>query len=137
MKASRSRVSGSATWSGSMGPLYSGRPAQLRAMFSADVQVHDFTAQDWLRLPLLFRQAQPSATAAAGGIFAVRDGDRIVKVASTLRGRLPPPAAGHASAQQLGEEHGVSFALVLSTIALEQLGDRFARRMSRGQSFHA
>jgi hypothetical protein len=106
-------------------------------MFSADVQVHDFTAQDWLRLPLLFRQAQPSAVPAAGGIFAVRDGNRIVKVTSTLRGRLPPPAAGYASAQQLGEQHGVSFVVVLSTVALEQLGDRFARRMSRGQSFHA
>lgn len=111
-------------------------------MFSADLQVHDFTAQDWLRLPLLFRHVQPSAAApaavtAAGGIFAVRQGDRIVKVTSTLRGRLPPPAAGAASAKQLGEEHGVSFVVVLSTLALEQLGDRFARRMARGQSFHA
>jgi hypothetical protein len=111
-------------------------------MFSADLQVHDFTAQDWLRLPLLFRATSPSASAtaagtAAGGIFAVRQGERIVKVTSTLRGRLPPPAAGQASAQQLGEQHGVSFVVVLSTVALEQLGDRFARRMSRGQSFHA
>lgn len=108
-------------------------------MFSADIQVLDFTAQDWLRLPQLFRPpASPApAASAVGGILAVRDGDRIVKVVATLGGRLPPPEAGEpATAQSLCERHGGSFAIVLSTIALEQLGDRFARRMSRGQSFH-
>jgi hypothetical protein len=106
-------------------------------MFSADVQVLDFTAQDWLRLPDLFRQPVPAYTSPnAGGILAVRQGERIVKVVSTVRGRLPPPWAGHATAEELAREHGGSFALVLSTLALEQLGDRFARRMARGQSFH-
>lgn len=109
-------------------------------MFSADVQVLDFTAQDWLRLPQLFRPPLPASSRTAlapGGIFAVRDGDRIVKVTSTRHGRLPPPEAGNVTARALGEQHGASFAIVLSTAALEQLGDRFARRMSRGQSFHA
>ncbi|HEY6078454.1 MAG TPA: hypothetical protein VIW29_06610 [Polyangiaceae bacterium] len=126
-------------------------------MFSADVQVLDFTAQDWLRLPLLFRPAasrsgdgwgpdpdhggavdlEPAASGTAGGIIAVRQGDRVVKVVSTVRGRLPPPEPGRTSARALAEEHGGSFGVVLSTTALEQLGDRFARRMSRGQSFHA
>lgn len=106
-------------------------------MFSADVQFLDFTAQDWLRLPDLFRQ--PGAVAApggAGGILAVRKGDRVVKVVSMQRGRLPPPWAGQATAEELAREHRSSFAMVLSTVALEQLGDRFARRMARGQSFH-
>jgi hypothetical protein len=106
-------------------------------MFSADVQVLDFTAQDWLRLPDLFRQPGAGASVpSGGGILAVRKGDRVVKVVSTLRGRLPPPWAGHATAEELAREHQGSFAMVLSTIALEQLGDRFARRMARGQSFH-
>ena len=106
-------------------------------MFSADVQVLDFTAQDWLRLPDLFRKPGiASPPPSGGGILAVRQGDRVVKVVSTLRGRLAPPWAGQATAEDLGREHQGSFALVLSTIALEQLGDRFARRMSRGQSFH-
>jgi hypothetical protein len=108
-------------------------------MFTPDAQVLDFTAQDWLRLPDLFRAppaARASVTAAAGGIIAVRQGQRISKITSTVRGRLPPPQAGHASAQALAAEHGGSFAVVFSTSALEQFGDRFARRLSRGQSFH-
>lgn len=109
-------------------------------MFSADVQVLDFTAQDWLRLPQLFRS--PHAPKAppepgGGGIIAVRQGDRIVKVLSTVRGRLPPPISGHASAEALAREHGGSFGIVLSTAAVEQLGDRIARRLTREQSFHA
>jgi hypothetical protein len=108
-------------------------------MFTPDAQLLDFTAQDWLRLPDLFRApptAPKRATGAAGGIIAVRDGQRILKVTSTVRGRLPPPEAGHATAEALYAEHGGAFAVVLSTTALEQLGDRFARRLSRGQSFH-
>lgn len=106
-------------------------------MFSADVQVLDFTAQDWLRLPDLFRQpGSPRKEPTAGGILAARRGDRIVKVTSTVRGRLPPPWAGHATAEELAREHGGDFAVVLSTVALEQLGDRFAQRMARGQSFY-
>src|SRR5688572_13244856 len=100
-------------------------------MFSADVQVLDFTAQDWLRLPDLFRKPGGGAPAAsAGGILAVRQGGNVVKVVSTLRGRLPPPWAGQATAEALAREHGASFAVVFSTVALEQLGDRFAQRMS-------
>jgi hypothetical protein len=106
-------------------------------MFSADLQVLDFTAEDWLRLPQVFTSRSKSPTRSSGGIIAVRRGDRIVKMISTLRGRLPPPEAGQASAQTLAEQHQASFAIVLSTTALEQLGDRFARRLERGQSFHA
>lgn len=109
-------------------------------MFTHDAQVLDFTAQDWLRLPDLFRApsaALEPAAASGGGILAVRDGQRIVKVTSTLRGRLAPPAAGYESAEALASEHRGSFAIVMSTSALEQFGDRFARRLSRGQSFHA
>ncbi|HYP90546.1 MAG TPA: hypothetical protein VEQ59_20390 [Polyangiaceae bacterium] len=111
-------------------------------MFTPDVQFLDFTAEDWLRLPDLFRA--PAAAAldamtprATGGIIAVREGQRIVKVTSTVRGRLPPPAAGPATAASLAAEHGGSFVAVLTTSALEQFGDRFARRLSRGQSFLA
>lgn len=108
-------------------------------MFTADCQVLDFTAQDWLRLPDLFRQpgTPPARAANAGGILAVRDGQRLVKVTSLVRGRLPLPEAGPVSAEQLASEHDGAFACVLSTVALEQFGDRFARRLSRGQSFHA
>jgi hypothetical protein len=108
-------------------------------MFTSDVQVFDFTAQDWLRLPELFRQPARSATPppAGGGVVCVRDGQRIVKVTSLARGRLPPPESGTASAEQLGREHDASFVVVLSTTGLEQFSDRFARRLSRGQSFHA
>ncbi len=108
-------------------------------MFTPDCQVFDFTAQDWLRLPDLFRQPAPAVTPAArsgGGIIAVREGDRILKVSSTIRGRLAPPTSGHTSAESLAAVHDGAFAVVLSSVALEQFGDRFARRLERGQSFH-
>jgi hypothetical protein len=107
-------------------------------MFTPDAQVLDFTAQDWLRLPELFRVPSPEASTApdAGGILCVREGQRIIKVTSTVRGRLPLPDTGHATAESLALAHAGAFAIVLSTSALEQLGDRFARRLSQGQSFH-
>jgi hypothetical protein len=108
-------------------------------MFTPDVQVLDFTAQDWLRLPDLFRPPSPklSAPAAAnGGILAVREGQRLLKVSSTVSGRLLPPESGNATAAELGQQHDGAFAIVFSTSALEQFGDRFARRLSQGQSFH-
>ena len=108
-------------------------------MFTPDAQVLDFTAQDWLRLPDLFRPSspKPSAPAAAnGGILAVREGQRLLKVTSTVSGRLPPPESGNATAAELGIEHAGAFAIVFSTSALEQFGDRFARRLAQGQSFH-
>jgi hypothetical protein len=71
-----------------------------------------------------------------GGVLAVRDGQRVVKVSSTVRGRLPLPEAGRDRAVDLAKQHGADFVVVLSTVALEQFGDRFARRLSRGQSFH-
>lgn len=107
-------------------------------MFSADAQVLDFTAEDWLRLPELFREpnAGPAPGAGAGGIIAVREGAEIVKVLSTTRGRQPLPPAGQIGAASLAAEHAARFAVVLSRTALEQFGDRFARRLSRDQSFH-
>lgn len=110
-------------------------------MFTPDVQLLDFTVQDWLRLPDLFRPERGSsarqASATAGGIIAVREGQRLLKVTSTVRGRLPLPAPGSATAQLLAAEHESVFAVVLSTTALEQFGDRFARRLEQGQSFYA
>jgi hypothetical protein len=109
-------------------------------MFTPDAQVLDFTAQDWLRLPELFRAPKPKlATAAAGangGILAVREGQRVLKVTSTVCGRLPLPETGHATAEALALAHDGAFAIVFSSSALEQFGDRFARRLVRGQSFH-
>lgn len=106
-------------------------------MFTSDAQVLDFSADDWLRLPNLFRTPGPATQGpAGGGILAVRDGPRVVKVTSTVLGRLPPPEAGQVTAAALAEQHAGAFAIVLSTSALEQFGDRFARRLSRGQSFH-
>jgi hypothetical protein len=105
-------------------------------MFSADVQVHDFTAQDWLRLPDLFRQPPSAASSDRAGIVAVRQGGRIVKLVALGKGRLPPPESGMASAEELAREHHGLFAIILSTTALEQLGDRFARRLTREHGFH-
>jgi hypothetical protein len=107
-------------------------------MFTPDAQVLDFSAEDWLRLPDLFRAPGPhTPPAPGGGILAVRDGQRVIKVTSTVRGRLPLPDAEAASAAALAQAHDGGFAVVFSTSALEQFGDRFARRLSRGQSFHA
>src|SRR3954462_13593306 len=76
------------------------RAAAAFLMFTPDVQVLDFTAQDWLRLPDLFRLSRapwPAPAPANGGILAVREGQRLLKVTSTVSGRLPLPESGHAT----------------------------------------
>ncbi len=113
-------------------------------MLRPDIQVLDFTARDWLRLSDIFRpepssRAEPSSgSVERAGVMAVRSGDRVVKLLSFKRGRLPLPAADEpASAKALASANDATFALVASQTALEQLGDRFARRLERGQLFHA
>jgi hypothetical protein len=112
-------------------------------MFSDQVQVLDFTTEDWLRLGHLLRRA-PSRPAAAGpgegGILAIRSGERVIKVLSLARGRQPPPEApapASGLARQLAERHGARFALVFTPAGLEQLSDRFSRRLTQQQSFYA
>jgi len=109
-------------------------------MFTADIQVLDFTTQDWQRLADIFRAPGPTPTAVPpGGLIAVRHGDRIVKLISTTRGRLPPPEAGlsvDTSAGALARAHGATFAAIISSTGLEQMGDRIARRLLPAQTFH-
>ena len=101
-------------------------------MFTPDAQVLDFSAQDWLRLPDLFRTPGPAAPAPqGGGILAVREGQRLVKVTSTLRGRLPLPDAGLVSAATLGKLHDGSFAVVFSKTALRAASASMVRSRAR------
>jgi hypothetical protein len=103
-------------------------------MLTHDVQVFDFSADDWLRLAELFRgSTEVDQSAAGGGVLALREGQQLIKLTSTTHGRLPPSPS--TSAAELGALHGASFAVIFSRLALEQFGDRFARRLSRGQSF--
>ncbi len=88
---------------------------------------------DWRELLALFRRLRPPSRAGAspGGIVAVTEEGRLVKLLSTRSGRLDPRSEPWPMAlSELAERHGARFALRLDLGALEELMERFAARCS-------
>lgn len=106
-------------------------------MLTPDVVVEDFTVKDWTLLTELFRrdrgQSEPSA-----GIVALTESGRLLKLLSTVRGRLDPAAQPWPSPlSQLAMAHGGAWALRLERGTLEQAADRWARRLDADDSLIA
>jgi hypothetical protein len=109
-------------------------------VITRDVSFEGFTASDWQRLADVFRV--PSATkrngenAARGGVVAVTTGNRLRKLLHTKRGRLDVKSAEWPQKlPALAGRYDSSWAVELSTGALEDLVERFSERLRPRQDY--
>ncbi len=109
-------------------------------MLASDVRFEGFTSSDWIRVLSLFRP-RPRASEARdpdrprGGIIAVHDRGKLKKLVHTTVGRLRIDEAQRdwpLSAHAIAVRHHASWAVVLSWGVLEDIMDRFAARVRRG-----
>ncbi len=109
-------------------------------MLAPDVRFEGFTTTDWTRVLSLFRP-RPKATEARdperprGGVIAVHDRGKLKKLVHTQVGRLRMDEAQRdwpLTAYALSSRHHASWAAVLSAGVLEDIMDRFASRLRRG-----
>lgn len=107
------------------------------AMLTADVRFEGFGADDWTRVLALVAPGHDSADDGRageprGGLLALHDGARVVKLVHTLAGRLDPRGEPWpVPARELAERHRARWALVAARGALDELLDRFAARLRR------
>jgi len=103
-------------------------------VFSPHVRFEGFTTTDWLRVLSLFRPRPASHESRdpnrpRGGIIAVHDRGRLVKVLHTQAGRLSPRyVEWPQSAEDLARKHGVAYSIVLERHVLDRIMEGFAAR---------
>ncbi|HEX6765627.1 MAG TPA: hypothetical protein VF103_09125 [Polyangiaceae bacterium] len=119
-------------------------------MLTRDVSFEGFTHAQWVLLGEAFRPAanrrppaaeiservDPAPGRPAGGLVAVTTGTTLRKLVSTRTGRIdvreePWPQ----SLEALASRHAARWAAEISAGALEEVGDRFAERLSPSQDF--
>ena len=97
-------------------------------MLTRDVRVEEFDASDWMICGEILGRTAPGSGPARGGIVALVEEGRTLKVLSTKAGRLELSALDGGT--PLGEavlRHGASWGVRLDRRALAMLSDRFAR----------
>jgi hypothetical protein len=106
-------------------------------MLTPDVRIEGFDAADWKALGgMLGHIRKPGPDAPLGGLVALTDAGRVVKLLSTTRGRLDPSvAAAESSLEALALAQGAAWAVRVERASLVELGDRFARRLVRQDRF--
>lgn len=114
-------------------------------MLAPDVRFEGFTTTDWVRVLSLFRP-RPKAHEGRdpdrprGGVVAVHERGKLKKLLHTVVGRLRIDEAQRdwpMSAHALAVRHDASWAAVLSAGVLEDIMDRFAARVRRGDDLTA
>lgn len=114
-------------------------------MLAPDVRLEGFTTTDWTRVLSLFRP-RPKASEARdpdrprGGVVAVHDRGTLKKLLHTQVGRLRLDETQRdwpLSAHALAGRHHASWACVLSSGVLEDIMDRWAARVQRGDDLTA
>lgn len=104
-------------------------------MLTPDVRVEGFDAADWIALGDIFGRGSASKAkpdAPSGGVIALVDGGQVVKLLSTVHGRLEPSAAdAEGPLGALALERGAAWAIRVRRSALAELSDRFARTLVR------
>lgn len=114
-------------------------------MLAPDVRFEGFTTTDWVRVLSLFRPRPRSHEARdpdrpRGGVIAVHDRGKLKKLLHTKVGRLRLDEAQRdwpLSAQHIAVRHHASWAAVLSMGVLDDIMDRFAARVRRGDDLTA
>lgn len=114
-------------------------------MLAPDVRFEGFTTVDWIRVLSIFRPRLKSSEERdperpRGGVVAVHDRGQLKKLVHTTVGRLRLSEAQRdwpLSAQAIAHRHQASWAAVLSWGVLEDIMDRFAARVRRGDDLTA
>jgi hypothetical protein len=114
-------------------------------VLAPDVRFEGFTTSDWVRVLSLFRPRPKGSEARdperpRGGIVAVHDRGKLKKLVHTHVGRLRIDEAQRdwpLTAQAIAQRHHASWTAVLSWGVLEDLMDRFAARVRRGDDLTA
>ena len=109
-------------------------------MITQDVSFEGFTATDWQRLADVFRAPGQAgvevASATRGGVVAVTAGNRLRKLVHTRRGRLDVRGSEWPlKLPALAGRYDASWAVELSSGALEDLVERFSERLRPGQQY--
>jgi len=103
-------------------------------VFSPYVRFEGFTTTDWLRVLSLFRPRPTTRESRdpdrpRGGIIAVHDRGRLVKVLHSNAGRLSPRTIEWPdSVEELARKHAVAHAVVLERRVLDRIMEGFAAR---------
>jgi hypothetical protein len=103
-------------------------------VFSPQVRFEGFTTTDWLRVLSLFRPRPPTRESRdpnrpKGGIIAVHDRGRLVKVLHTNAGRLSPRnIEWPTTVDELARKHHLAYAIVLERCVLDRIMEGFAAR---------
>jgi hypothetical protein len=103
-------------------------------MFTADVRFEGWTTETWGRFIDLWKpRAEPAieATRPRGGVVAVVDGGRIVKLIHTRKGRIVPDIAWPMPLAELTQQHGGSWGLLIARGALDEVSEQFGARVKR------
>lgn len=103
-------------------------------MLTTDVRFEGWTTEDWVRFLHLWKpRATPDveATRPRGGLFVLHDGSRVRKLLHTRRGRLEPGGPWPVPLEELGREHGASWALEAHLGALDEIMERLGARVRR------
>ncbi len=103
-------------------------------MFSPHVRFEGFTTTDWLRVLSLFKPRPTTRESRdpnrpQGGVIAVHDRGRLVKVLHTTAGRLSPRHIDWPqSAEDLARKYALAYAIVLERRVLDRIMEGFAAR---------
>lgn len=116
-------------------------------MLTSDVRVEGFTAADWEQLAHLFsaptltdllEPAAPPLAARRGGLLAIVEGERLIKLVSTANGRREPSAhRGRADVplRALAERERARWAVRFELGALDELVERFSAQLRPDDDF--
>lgn len=114
-------------------------------MLAPDVRFEGFTTTDWIRVLSLFRPRTRAHEGRdpdrpRGGVIAVHDRGKLQKLLHTIVGRLRLDEAQRdwpMPARALAARHNASWAVVLEAGVLDDIADRFAARVRRGDDLTA
>jgi hypothetical protein len=114
-------------------------------VLSADVRFEGFTATDWTRVLSLFQprraaSEQRDPARPRGGVVAIHEGGRLLKLVHTEVGRLRLDEAQRAfpcSAEALARSNHASWSAVIEAGTFEAIMERFAERTRRGDDITA
>ncbi len=103
-------------------------------MLTHDVRFEGWTIESWTRFVDVWKpRARPDLepTRPRGGVIAIHEEGRLLKLLHTRTGRLDPSVSWPVPLSELAERHHASWALSAENGALEEVMERFGARLGR------